>query len=875
MFLSEALERRGYPFRQHLEEAGWTVRKLTVVDLDDRQRAALEQDGVEGLKRVLDEQGLWSFPAMDIEKPLPIQSDVVLSQGGKISAAVVAPASGELRGMAQAFIEAVEKRSGMNLPLLDGDGAELSLLQSQHIVLFGGSHESRFAMDMALRYQAGFVDGIVPGEGGWVVTTHVGQDASGYNVAQVAASPDCRGAAMACLLETLDVDGDRVLLRCTHRIEQGTDMRAHCPSWEKWTAGLPGSVPRFQGKSMEAPQDPAALADLLGQGLDSGGYEVNWYNAAPIDMIAQSAQYYQRSADPRALQLCRELLFQLADYYLKTPEGASYPADLDFRIGHAVLYYSRMEHEPIFSEEDRLILANLLLSCTRSIYEYTVHQWPIKPDADTRHNHETFAARSLMFAADYFDRYGVADVGDWRARTEEVFSGNLWDRFKQRENANHYEMCVFDHGAAYSAFTGRGLDLFDRECLRLAALRHVITTDNCFHPVDYGDAGPSMSPGKADKLSVIYASRYEDPTLQWFAQACFDRQHGYLPSASDCFTDVRRTQSGPAPEAGAWELLPLDPKFKAFYAPDFPQEYAFDKLAFRTGWGDDDHYLLFEGIGNRKLSHSHNDANGIVRVNQLGRHWVVSNGYGRLAGVDNVSKSFSTRVQGPDDHNTLVLRRDGEVVKDVPFSNALLQRGQAGDLAYATGALLGYSGLDWFRTLLILSDRFTLVVDRIAVADSGLDSGHIEWNCPGEVTAREGGFRVAQQGVFMDMDSGSGWEPEQGVSDRSADWKRVLESGAYPYASWPLKKLTFKMPGVDAGRTMCLATLLAATRSPDPAFCVTEPEASRVRVEAIGDGLPDLDVEDGDLSVRGDGSSLEVKFAPTPDVPDALRDRSA
>jgi hypothetical protein len=78
------------------------------------------------------------------------------------------------------------------------------------------------------------------------------------------------------------------------------------------------------------------------------------------------------------------------------------------------------------------------------------------------------------------------------------------------------------------------------------------------------------------------------------------------------------------------------------FCPGFPERYEFDKLVFRTGWSDDDHYILLEGVGNQKISHSHNELNGITRLNHLGGHWIVSNGYGRLAGLTNVAESFST-----------------------------------------------------------------------------------------------------------------------------------------------------------------------------------------------------------------------------------------
>ncbi|MEK7396454.1 MAG: hypothetical protein AAB116_05915, partial [Candidatus Poribacteria bacterium] len=504
MSLYEILKSRGYSFRQHLEEESWTRRKLTVVDLDDSQRSALEHGGVNSLKEIMDRQGLWSFPAMDIEKPLPIQPNVILAQDRQIKAIVVAPKiEGEIKQMAHKFINAIFQQFGIRLILFDDKEADLSLLQSHHIVLFGGSHENQFAMDMALRYQTCFVDATVPGDDGWIVTTHVNLDGSVHNIAQITASPSQCQEALTYILQNIVSKDGQIILRHTHYIYPGRDMREYLPSWEKFSADLPKSIQQLQGQIYKTPYNPVSLADLLSIGFESGGPEVNIYNLAPIDIAVRCARYYQLSGDIRALQLFRELLFRLTDYYLKTPEGASYISDLDFRLGHLILYYSRLEHHPIFSDEDRLILANLLLSCTRSIYEYTLKCWPIKPEEPTRHNHETFAALSLLFASDYYNRYGIPYTNDWRARADLVFSGEIWDRFKQRENANHYEQYAFEHAAVYSEFTGHKLSLFDQDCLRLTAIRQVITTDNFFRPVDYGDAGISMKAGTNDTLITI------------------------------------------------------------------------------------------------------------------------------------------------------------------------------------------------------------------------------------------------------------------------------------------------------------------------------------------------------------------------------------
>ncbi|MDP6040922.1 MAG: hypothetical protein QGG64_20400, partial [Candidatus Latescibacteria bacterium] len=105
--------------------------------------------------------------------------------------------------------------------------------------------------------------------------------------------------------------------------------------------------------------------------------------------------------------------------------------------------------------------------------------------------------------------------------------------------------------------------------------------------------------------------------------------------------------------------------------------------------------------------------------------------------------------------------------------------------------------------------------------------------------------------------------------------KGVLESGRYPYATFPLIKLRFHMPDGEKNRTCCLATLLAASRSPDPEFCLHHSESGCVQVESLQNDLPDLDLNDGDLSIKASSSSLEIQFSEIPDLPDALRSRSA
>jgi hypothetical protein len=498
---------------------------------------------------------------------------------------------------------------------------------------------------------------------------------------------------MAILDEALAATDDGLRLRYVHRLQPGAVMATHFPSWETFTAGLPRRIIQLQGQTVEVPGDIKALSEVLAVGFISGGVEKGIYNVAPVDIANDCARYYQLSADPRALQLFRELLFRLTDYYLKTPGGACYPADLDFRFGLLLLNYAGLEHLPEFDEDDRLILVNLLLACARAIHEYATKMWPMKPGDHSRHNHPTFKALSLMYAADYYRRFKLPYVKDWLAYTESVFNCDLWTRCKQRENSRSYEPFVFDHAAAYALFTGRGLEMFSPGCYERMTERQIATTDNFFRPVDYGDTGIDLQP--ADSGSARLLATREDGLFRWFAAESFSRK----PVYSSSFATIPGLRMGPSamlPPTGNWECMPMDSAFRDEVAPGFPAEVAFDKLAFRTGWGDEDQYLLLEGVGG-KVGHSHHEANGIVRLNHLGRHWVVSNGYGRRVGIMSATKGFSSRELGPEDHNMLVLRRGGEIARNLTL-NAWLQQGREGRLLYATGAQLGYGGVNWFRT---------------------------------------------------------------------------------------------------------------------------------------------------------------------------------
>ena len=176
-------------------------------------------------------------------------------------------ASEQTRSVTRAFVDAIAESYGHELPLIDDEDASLDLLSSGHIILFGGSHKSRFAMELALRYQTCSVDATVPGDDGWAVTTHVGLGSCSHCVTQISTSESTTQDTLEYVIESLQADGNSLEMPILHHMSMGSEMLTHFPGWEEF--GI-----QFLGKEdnpKELLADIHGLAALIGKGLDSGG----------------------------------------------------------------------------------------------------------------------------------------------------------------------------------------------------------------------------------------------------------------------------------------------------------------------------------------------------------------------------------------------------------------------------------------------------------------------------------------------------------------------------------------------------------------------------------------------------------------------------
>ena len=428
--------------------------------------------------------------------------------------------------------------------------------------------------------------------------------------------------------------------------------------------------------------------------------------------------------------------------------ASPYISDIDFPLGDLVISWSLAEPEEVFSERERLLITATLLALCRQVHGYAAKFWPVKPD-QLRFNHETFPALSLLRAARYFGHcYKIPDVRAWQANADLVFTGPVGKVFKHVENASGYQWIVPMHKFMYDVATGSVETLKNRNICK-TAYAAVAVTDNFGIAVDYGDATDNPVGVNTRILGLLdaAASAARDGTLAWVAEflrsAAGDQILKSYPPAGQGLPGQNTQAPGNPPETGDWETPELDDHIRAFYQPDLAREYVADKIGFRTGWTPEVQFLLFEPQS--VSGHIHYDMNAILRYNHRGRVWIVDNGYGRPSRLSNVSRSYSERQRGPEDHNVVIFRdRQGEPVIPPPFG-AIITCRRAGELLLLQSALCQIDGADWLRTIVLVFDRLMLVVDQVRA--SGRESViECQFNALGDDVLDGKEWRLEQQG---------------------------------------------------------------------------------------------------------------------------------
>ncbi len=812
--LEPIYRKHGLNLRKHTGEfPQWTKRIPTIVDLDEEERAILDEQGEAALDAHLREKGAFAVPALDIRHLKPACRTTVLSTANVSSADIFIGADGPLCDVAGSICEMIRSKGGAAPQVYRGQEFDLLDLAADNAIVLGGAHDNSAA---ALLCDRGWLDADhrFPGPGGWMLRTVHNVEGLGHNVLHFVADEHSYEAALDALRPLIISRGRSVQIEPVLEVRLSDEARERIGDWETWQRRLAAISFRSHGLNYREIEDVTEYGRWLAECFDCGGPEGDRYNRWPLMASATAGRLYLITGDERYLHLYREITLELVRHHCNFPGGASYLADYDFAVHQQIMYWDLLEEEEVFSNDERLIITNFLLSSARMSEGHLRAHNP--QPGRLRHNHETFAMLSVFMGGRYFgDYYDVEDSERWLQEAEDGFTGPIERCVKHREDANLYQWLVPTHKLIWDLRNGV-YTYRDNGVLEGLSHHIVATTDNLGWPSDFGDAGRPISGGMGvAALLETCAALLDLPELQWWVEKIIDAVPdgaGGLPGGPDLLGTKRLEPVAPD-RPPTLDVVPLQEHVREMAAPEMPRGLVYDKAALRDGFAPDDAYLLLDGysVG----SHIHYDQNAIIRYTAAERLWLVDNGYGKPSGEAAAQKAYSSREVGPQDHNTLlVITPDGEIAKPPPFC-ALLTAETDGPLTLLQSALAGYSGVDWLRTIVWIEGCGALLIDQAKVTGEVAEV-RCQLNMLGDISVEDGRLTCAQEGRWMHL----AFETDTEVATRgwtNANWDEEFEAGAYPYAERPVKKFE-RVTAPSVGDSVRFATLIEAGEAETPSL---------------------------------------------------------
>lgn len=168
----------------------------------------------------------------------------------------------------------------------------------------------------------------------------------------------------------------------------------------------------------------------------------------------------------------------------------------------------------------------------------------------------------------------------------------------------------------------------------------------------------------------------------------------------------------------AWEYEPEVASIVSDTPPYDPIDVCFDKMTVRTGFSQEDDYLLIDGLGGG--SHSYADAMAILDYEVFGISFIVAE--------DN---------SDPVNENTLTIYRDG-FARPIPSFPVIQEAEKLGDNYYIKLQLKKYNGAIWQREYFLIPSTGLLIQDTVTAELKGTYAIESHYRCPGTARLEEG-----------------------------------------------------------------------------------------------------------------------------------------
>jgi len=341
------------------------------------------------------------------------------------------------------------------------------------------------------------------------------------------------------------------------------------------------------------------------------------------------------------------------------------------------------------------------------------------------HNHSMFCGLGLAYAADFFESHykEISQPDEWRRVADNVFysfNNGGWKPFC--DDSAYSTQVTLPLVCMYSIFddSHRFLNKDGREA---ADWLKAIMGQNSFVP-SYGD-GTLNHPFPAALLRVL-SHYYKDGELKYMLDTAPDDRKRLPEIELHRMFDsgVEKTELKKPPLI---TVVPMDSfiyhandreegKKLSATPPEGPIEDCFDKISIRTGWKEEDEFLLLDGLGSNG-AHAYSDAMGILDYTSKGITWLV--------------EENCYRWPEPENCSILTITRDG-YASDIP-GFALLEEKKALDEStiYLRMKSPNNNGADWIREVFLIKGIGVVFNDTVLANTDGEYVASAHFRTPG------------------------------------------------------------------------------------------------------------------------------------------------
>ncbi len=409
-------------------------------------------------------------------------------------------------------------------------------------------------------------------------------------------------------------------------------------------------------------------------------------------------------------------------------------------IFQAIEGWDLVEESPSLTDQDRLDITNHLLKIgVRNEQAYGRSVQNVKRTiAD---GHQLDQGLCLYMHGFYFDKYYHIN-GHWKTMALPLIQlAQATPRVHDSVSYGPIIASDFITGE-YSLKTG-DMTFFENGNCREQARWNMLCTDNLGAGSPFGDDGAWRAGVPRELLArANWFSR--DDSLKWFLKDSPPLIGGFAndrPARKP--TDLMGTVAFPL-HPNLYQVASTTTRdagsgqWKAEYCP--PQK-AFDKLCFRSDFGENDQYLLVDGIS--EISHGHRDGASILRFTDNGRLFLTEGHYIETT---------------PRQHNMVLVARNGQQWSPPPLAS-LEHRADLPHTGLAQVLTSAYNGTDWRRSFLWAKERFFVVFDELQARETGDYDLECLWRSLGRASlAPAGRFTVDQAGQGFTIENTDGAE---------------------------------------------------------------------------------------------------------------------